>query len=322
MSSETKQRKMATNNNRKFKVFLFFMVLTAFIWLLVELSKSYTTSANFRVVYKNIPTEKLLQEINQNELEIAFKAPGFTILKYKLRKHKLSVDLNYVSRTGRRHYVLPNMQISGLNSQLPGEIELVEVMKDTLFVALGVNKFKKVPVTQDVEINFKLGYNFTDTLELSPDSVVISGPDIYIDSINAVSSEFLKLDEVSTDIDETLALKSLPAHMKVVFETSTINLRASIDKFTEGSFTVPVEIINEPEGVQINPFPKEIEVTYQAGLSNFTKIDESSVKVVFDYKQYEKDSLLQFLTPVIVQKSAFISSLKINPPQIEFLVQK
>ncbi|VAW18423.1 hypothetical protein MNBD_BACTEROID04-373, partial [hydrothermal vent metagenome] len=99
-------------------------------------------------------------------------------------------------------------------------------------------------------------------------------------------------------------------------------VKANVDKFTEGSFDIPVTIINKPEGIKINTFPNTIEVIYQAGLSNFNKITKNSFLVVYDYKQYEKDTLTRFLTPIIKQKSEFISSIKINPSKIEFLIQK
>ena len=73
--------------------------------------------------------------------------------------------------------------------------------------------------------------------------------------------------------------------------------------------------------MKINPFPKEVEVTYQVALSNFNKISKNSISIVFDYEQYKNDTLIRYLTPVIKQKSEFIHSLKINPNQIEFLIQ-
>jgi len=38
--------------------------------------------------------------------------------------------------------------------------------------------------------------------------------------------------------------------------------------------------------------------------------------------EYKNDTLIKYLTPVIKQKSEFIYSLKVNPNQIEFLIQK
>ena len=129
------------------------------------------------------------------------------------------------------------------------------------------------------------------------------------------------LNEVYSNIKEVLKIK-IPKIKNISMENSSVTIIGEVDKFTEGRFTFPVTIINKPEGVKISPFPKEIEVIYQAGLSNFSKIKKSNITVVFDYMQYENDSLVRYLSPVVEQKSDLISSLKINPSKIEFLIQK
>ena len=108
----------------------------------------------------------------------------------------------------------------------------------------------------------------------------------------------------------------------VKLSTDEIQIMGEVDKFTEGKISIPVVIINDPEGVKINPFPKEIQVIYQVALSNFNKINEDSFSVVYDYNQYKNDTLTRYLTPVITQKSDLIYSVKLIPSQIEFLIQK
>jgi len=68
--------------------------------------------------------------------------------------------------------------------------------------------------------------------------------------------------------------------------------------------------------------PNTVEVIFQSGLTNYAKISSKSVLIVFDYNQYKKDTLIQYLTPVVKQKSDLITSLKINPSQIEFFIKK
>ena len=143
-----------------------------------------------------------------------------------------------------------------------------------------------------------------------------------IDSIKEISTMHLKIDDVHENINIELGLIKKNKIKNVILSESKIKVVGEVDKFTEGSFTYPVVIINEPEGFKINPFPQEIEVVYQVGLSNFNKINENSISVVFDFMQYKNDTLIQFLTPIIKQKSDYISSLKINPDQIEFLIEK
>lgn len=317
-----KKTNLKLKNNRKTKIFVFFLILTSIIWLLIELSKTYSSSAVFKIEYKNLPSDKLVQVKPISKVEVAITAPGFTLLKRKLKAKTISFNLNNLYQKGTSYFILPNQQLSNLNAQLIGETQIVKVLKDTIFIEIGKNSTKKVPVLPKTDIQFKLGYNFIENLQVDPDSIIISGPKKYIDSIKAIATANLKLNDVYENIATELNL-IVPKNTKnVVLSSKKARLTGEVDKFTEGSFKIPVTIINQPEGILMNPFPKQIEVIFQAGLSHFNKVNKKSFLIVFDYKQYEKDTTTQFLTPIIKQKSEYISSLKINPPHIEFLLQK
>lgn len=322
MKTVVKTSGISIRNNRKIKVFVFFLVLTSIMWLLMEFSKTYTNTTVFKLEYKNLPADKLLQIKPLEKVEVAVKSTGFNLLKSKFKQQKLKLDLANLSRKKGSYYILPNEQLTSLNTQLPGETELLRILKDTIFIETGNNISKKVPIVPKIEILFKLGYNFIEKLNIVPDSVVISGPEKYIDSIKEISTTVLKLNDVYETVDQDLSLV-LPKNIKnVKLSFDKIKIKGEVDKFTEGRFVIPVTFINEPENLKINPFPKEIEVTYQVGVSNFSKINENSFLIVFDYNQYQKDTTSQFLTPIIKQKSELISSLKINPSRIEFLIQE
>mgnify|MGYP003624668571 CR=1 FL=1 len=322
MKTVAKTSGISIVNNRKIKVFVFFLVLTSIMWLLIELSKTYTKSAIFKLEYKNLPADKLMQIKPLAKVDVAVKSPGFKMLKFKFKQQKLTLDLASLSRKRETYFILPNEQLTSLNSQLPGETELLRILKDTIFIEIGNNISKKVPIVPKIEILFKLGYNFIENLNVVPDSVTISGPDKYIDSIKEISTTLLKLSDVYETVDEDLSLV-LPKTIKnIKLSFDKVKIKGEVDKFTEGRFVVPVTFINEPDNLKINSFPKQIEVTYQVGVSNFNKINENSFLIVFDYNQYQKDTTTQYLTPIIKQKSELISSLKINPSRIEFLIQK
>lgn len=309
-------------NNRKIKIFLFFLLLSSIIWMLMELSKNFVTPIVFNVEYIDLQKNKMVQKKPISELELAIKAPGFMLLKYKLKKRKILLNLKNISRTKSTYYILPNKQIPFLNSQFSNEIEIISVLRDTIFIEIGNSVSKKVPVIANLDIQYKAGYNLVEKLEISPDSVIISGSKKLIDSIKGIATKPLKLNDVFNDIGVELALKSPYKSSQIKMSANKVNINGKVDKFTEGTFKIPVTIINTPYGVNVTTFPKEIEVIYQAGLTNFSKITPNDISIVFDYKQYENDTLITYLTPILVKKSDLIYALKINPPQLEFLVQK
>jgi hypothetical protein len=308
-------------NNRKIKIFLLFLVLTSIIWLLVELSKNSTSTVNFKVQYKNIPTDKLFQNTPVSELDVVIKAPGFSLLRYKTKQHKITLSLSKLVKKNNFYYLLPNQQLSLLKEQFPFDVEVLNILNDTIYFELENNITKKIPVHLNIDVKFKLGYNFIDNLKCKPDSIEATGPKKYMDSIFEIDTYPLKLTEVYENIDTALKLKKPFNNDHVKWLVDKIQVTGKVDKFTEGRIKVPVKIINEPAGVKLNPFPKEIEVVYQVGLSHFNKINEDSFSVVFDYNQYGNDTTVRYLQPVINQKSDLLFSVKIIPNQIEFLIQ-
>jgi len=321
MVAQNKTSIFSLKDNRKIRVFLFFLILTSIIWLLIELSKTYSTTTKIKLTYANLPSSKLLLKKPIEEIEGELNATGFSLLKYKINQPKVTINLSNTLQKGTLNYVLPNNQIASLNQKLSNKSKIITFLTDTIYIELINNITKKVPINSKLKMNFKVGYNLIEELKIIPDSIQISGPKTSLDSIFEISTNTLELNEVYTDIKEILKLK-IPKIKNISMETVSVTVIGEVDKFTEGRFTLPVIIINKPEGVKISPFPKEIEVIFQAGLSNFSKIKKSNITVVFDYMQYKNDSLVRYLTPIVEQKSDLISTLKIHPSQIEFLIQK
>jgi YbbR domain-containing protein len=309
-------------SHRKIKVFFIVFILTSIIWLLIELSKTYTSTVQFSVNYENIPSTKLLQKTPVNEINVIIKAPGFSILSHRIRKRKISFDLNDMVMNKSVYFLIPNAQLSKINAQFSSDLEIMNVLKDSIFLDIGNRISKRVPVIPNLELNYNLGFNLVEKFNLSPDSVDVTGPEKLIDTIHSVTTKRLVLNNINADINEKLTVIYPTSNINLTISAKSVLIKGVVDKFTEGSFSLPVTIINEPEGVTINPFPKEIEVTYQVGVSNFNKIDPSSITIIFDYQQYKNDTLIKFLTPKVIKKSEFISSIKMNPSQIEFLIQK
>ncbi len=322
MKIKSISNKFYLKNSSKIKVFLFFLGLTFIIWLFVELSKVYVSTATFKIRYTNLPSDKIIQKEPVSEIELMLRAPGFSLLKYKIRNHSVNISLGNLNQKKSTFYIIPKNQISLLNNQISGDTEVVNTVVDTIFLELGRNISKKVPVIPRVDIDFKLGYNFVDKMEINPDSIIIVGPEKKINSIVEVFTEEIEMADVHSSIDMELDIVISEADRKIVFSEKKVNVWAEVDKFTEGMMQIPIKIINEPENVKILPFLKEFNVVYKVALSNFNEVDENSIQIVLDYNQFKNDTLIKYLTPIVQKKSDLIYSYKIIPKEIEFLIQK
>lgn len=307
--------------NLKIRMFLVFLVLSLLFWTLIKLSKAYTTDVVFDVNYKNIPANKVFQSSVISEITASVKSSGFNLLKYKINRKKLNIDLSGFSyKSGLTYYYLPNNHLSELRFQLTVDSSIERISIDTIFVSLGQNKVKKVPVELNAEIQFKLGYNFVGEILMQPDSVLVSGPASLIDTIYKVVTHEISLKEVSGNIERNVSIHSFN-NENVILSNSQVELFAEIDRFTEGTLNVTFEVINIPDDVKIITFPKEVAVIYKVGLSNFSKITTENMKVVCDFKQTEEHNQ-DYMIPALLEQSSLISSVRFVPAKIEFLIEK
>ncbi len=318
MVAKSKER---LKTNLKLKVLLVFFSLSVVLWLLINLSKTYVSDVEFKVKYINLPIDKVLQSTPINLLDASVVSTGFNLLRYQLKSEELVIDLKALAyKSGTTFYYLPNNHLSDLKAQLNVDTKIDRIKQDTIFFNLGINISKKVPVKLVSNIQYKLGYNLIDKIYLSPDSVSIIGPKAQLDTIHILNTKQLILADVSEEIQQNIELQ-LPVSKQIAASDLMVTVTAKVDKFTEGSFTVPFTVINISEGYSVTTFPSEIEVTYIVALSNFSKITEESFVIECDFEQAINNEL-NYLTPVLKQIPTLVSSYKITPNKIDFLIEK
>ena len=302
------------------KTFISFLVASFLIWLLITFSKEYTTVITYAVIYKNIPQNKLLQEAPVNKIDITVKASGFKILRSNFKNKKIQLEASNLQRKEHsKFYFLTKNQVKKIQQQLLFGVELKEIEQDTIYLNLGLLTSKKVALKPNLYINYHIGYDLLNEIKISPDSIVISGPEAQVEKTNYLDLSELKLDDVKSDFSEEVTILKLNNNFKIS-DLKTI-ISGSVDKFTEGKLQVSFTTKNLPKDINLTILSEKVEIVFVVALSNFSKISEASFKVECDYLISEKNNL-GYLIPKVILAPDFIKSIKIIPKKIDFLIQK
>ena len=302
------------------KTFISFLVASFLIWLLITFSKEYTTVITYAVIYKNIPQNKLLQEAPVNKIDITVKASGFKILRSNFKNKKIQLEASNLQRKEHsKFYFLTKNQVKKIQQQLLFGVELKEIEQDTIYLNLGLLTSKKVALKPNLYINYHIGYDLLNEIKISPDSIVISGPEAQVEKTNYLDLSKLKLDDVKSDFSEEVTILKLNNNFKIS-DLKTI-ISGSVDKFTEGKLQVSFTTKNLPKDINLTILSEKVEIVFVVALSNFSKISEASFKVECDYLISEKNNL-GYLIPKVILAPDFIKSIKIIPKKIDFLIQK
>lgn len=308
------------NQNKIPKAFSVALLFAVLFWLLIKMSKEYQAIVTFPVAYVNIPQNKLIQEVPLKEIEIQIKASGFKLFGLHVFQKEITLDARRLQRKSESEYyfLMQNQKIS-IQSQITNTYFVDQIVQDTVYLNLGTLTSKKVPVIGQFDLSFKLGYHLTTAIQMSPDSILVSGPKKQIDALQHIQLEKFVKENIYETIETSLKLKEFSENIK--FSVKEARIYGEVDRFTEGSLDLPFEIINLPDSVSVNTFPTSIKVIFQVGLNNFNKVNANSFKIVCDYEQSLNNNL-NYLLPRVVAKPDFVTSVKITPAKVEFLIQK
>jgi hypothetical protein len=319
----TDRKKIALN--KRFLIFFFFLMLSILLWFLTALNKDYITSIDYPVRYIRFPEDKVLVNDIPDRLDLTVEASGFTLLSYKLRSRitPILVDVNSYAPNKFRNepssiFILSSDAKDGIARQLSNEINILDIHPDSLIFRFAKRAEKLVPVLPTLNLGFEKQFMQVGPYTLEPDSISISGPVVIIDSIVEVNTE----EFVRTGIKESfnMELTILPIN-KIDFNPVEVWLQVPVEKFTEASLTIPIEVVNLPDSLVLRTFPGKVNISCQVGLSAYETLNEHLFKAEVDYA--EAGTMLGSKLQVnLVKVPEYIQALNYTPKSVEYILEK
>jgi YbbR domain-containing protein len=249
-------------------------------------------------------------------------ASGFTIVKLKLLEsaRRVSVDGSTMQAIGDSLFFISlSSSAEKLSRQISSDAKISQLNHDSLFFNFSKRGRKTVPVKLISEISFAKQFQLADSIKISPQFVEIFGKENEVAKINFIETKPLTL----KNLNKTTVLR-LPFHStRNIIGTSfdSVTVTIPVDEFTEGQLTVPVQILNLPDGYSLKLFPDKVLLKYNVSISNLNKVTEDMFQVVVDFLEIKQGENSK-LKVSIVSQPQFISSVKILPEKLEYIIRK
>jgi hypothetical protein len=279
------ERVRAGLKKRKVKVFLLFLVCSALAWLINTLSQSFVSNTSFALEYVNTPEEFLLAKTPKSTVDVRLKAIGFQFVAFEIRKRKVQIDLSKVNIMDDRYFILPKVYRKQIDNQLPNSIEVLEMDRDTLFVELTKLVIKEVPVIPRTTVDLAKNYMLDGPIRVEPQRVTITGPKNEVDSISAIRTSFINLENITDDFAQKQALVLHRDLKKSKVTPSSVTISGRVLRFSEKVLSVPVHMINVPDNVKVRMFPNEVKVLCQGTIDALKDLEPGDFNIISDYDQ-------------------------------------
>lgn len=311
-------------NDKRVAAYLVCVIIATGFWFLNALSKTYTVDIVAPVNYVNLPDNKTLANKQPEKFDLTIRAHGFTILRQKLSFLFMPLEFNVNEMTNNRmktdrksRFAFPTQQfLNQLSYKLSNDLEILSMSPDTLFFRFDAMGQKRMKVKPNVQIELKKQFRIAGDVTTKPDSVVVNGPEILLDSLQNLKTEAIRTVGVSEPIHTNT--KIMPVK-NLYFDPKTVQVNIPVEEYTEAQKSVQVTLINEPDDVKVKLFPAHVKVAFLVGLSRFSGIQSEDFKLTVNYNDILKGK--QQLKITAKSTPAYIYELKITPEELEYLIE-
>ncbi len=302
---------------RKFNVFVFFVLLALIYSMISKLTFNYTKTIVFIVKPVDVPSDQVVLDQSIDSIGLELEAYGYNLAKYYIDQPIIEISLNDLNKVKSKYQWTKQRNFSDLQSKFNKSVRLISSSVDQIDFIIEQYESKKVPVELKLELDYKSGFDSFNEYKLSKDSIMITGPNSLIDTINMIQTHKLVLNQIDSEINTKIRIKP-PENNNITHSDTELDFQLKVEKFTEESIKVPVTIVNIDKNMKINYYPKVVSVLYRVSIREYKSVNPMDFRVECDLNTINRDNSV--LISSITKKPSNVIKCRIENNQIQYVI--
>ena len=301
------------SNQGKFNVFLIFLVLAISSSLIGKLTSTYDKNIIFKLEVIDVPKDKVIYEKSHDSVLLKVRGYGFNLAKYYFETPSLEISVKKLKEINNTLLWDQKENFNETKLSFDSSVEMLNISEDSLFFYFDQYISQKKYIKLNVSIDYKPGYDSFKPYLITNDSVTILGPKDILEEIEYVDTEFVRLNNVNSDVNINLNLLK-PAFDDLTFDFTDVQYKLEVDQYTEEIINIPVNILGD-NNYKYNFYPKELSVKYFISVDNYKKTSpiDFRIECLFDQNQ-------SVLIPSLTKKPNFVKNVKLSSNQIQLII--
>ena len=296
---------------------MFFVLLALIYSMISKLTSNYTKTIVFVVKPVDIPSDQVVLDQSIDSIRLELEGYGYNLAKYYIDQPIIEISLNDLNKVKSKYQWTKQRNFSDLQSKFNKSVRLVSSSVDQIEFIIEQYESKKVPVELKLELDYKSGFDSFNEYKLSKDSIMITGPNSLIDTINMIQTHKLVLNQIDSEINAKIKIKP-SENNNIIHSDTELDFQLKVEKFTEESIKVPVTIVNIDDNMKINYYPKVVSVLYRVSIREYKSINPMDFRVECDLNTINRDNSV--LISSITKKPNNVRKCRIENNQIQYVI--
>ena len=273
---------------RDWVVFLVSVLLAFSVWLIHNLSLTYSNFAQLSVIAGCELDGHAPVAAEPVEIAARCDLSGYSLMMLDIIKHRKPLSVE-VSKEDMHHYqgdffYMTSSDLTKYYHDFFGEKTRLEYfVSDTVFFRFPSVSYKKVPVSPLLNISYKSQYMPTASLRLMPDSVLVYGETSLFESVESVDTDVIRIASASSDVYGEVALREVSG---LRLSEKNVSYLQPVRRYVQTKVTLPVGVKNLPRDCEMMVVPSTVTLTICSVFPGSAKLSDASVDI--DYEDFEK----------------------------------
>lgn len=305
--------------NKEFFVFLFFLSVSTAFWFLSTLNETYEKEVKVPIMVTDVPQNIVITDDLPDSIKVTLKDKGFNLLRYVVNNNIKPIRLQFAlyAKTKNKGAVTPSEIQKIIKNRLDESTTIVTVKADHWDFYFCHGSRKRVPIMLNGNISAKANY-YVSHHALVPDSITVWAETEALDTINAVYTSPITLNNLSESVVRSVSLNHIKG-AKLEKKSATLNI--NIDQLTEVIVRVPVRTVNVPADVSLKTFPAQVDLRVAVGVRNSATIQREMFSVVADYNDLPSNPNDKLRLKIATQPRTAVKAY-IMQPTVDYLLEK
>ncbi len=310
--------------DRNVGLYLFFVVVATLFWFLHSLGKEYVSNIDVDIKYKNFPMNKEPQESVVRNHRLNVKAYGFSLMRVKLNSlfSNYKIDLSELRRRtsaeqNKLHY---DLSISAVRNQLEGQlgagISINSIFPEDVAFRVQTMRIKKLPIRANIKVEMQSGYMLEEKPQIMPDSVQVRGPIEIVDTLQAVYTRELFLNDVASSFKEKVHLYVPNKEVRLLQKTATV--KYEVGAYIDEERLINIKALNFPDSVNVVLRPTVVKLNYRTKVDMKRTIHDDDFVLIVDYNTINEYS--QKLEVQAISLPQGISKVHMTPRYVDYFI--
>lgn len=314
---------------QKITIFLLCFFCSAVFWLFIRLSGNSQASFSRVVSIVDLPAGTMVLEQSDRLIEYSVQTTGARLFasRFSSGKDTLKIGLSSMSRLRREDqecYFLTARSLLGILSQQADPANnILHVAPDTLFVSLTRMIEIKVPVKAMHQITFEPRFGLYGEVKLTPDSVVLTGPESMIDTVSWVATNIFQMQNLDSPVTEWLNIRPPVSHPTVSMSPDKVSMHVPVEEYTESQLDVSL-YVHCPDSLDYNGsehirlFPNKVTLVFRVALRDYQLVEPALFQAFVECPAPDLQS--KRLPVMIGYVPDFVKMEAVRPESVDYLI--